>query len=342
VLSLPPTALPLIFVIGEGRVNPPSEPLPTIKKPGVHYAYIIVALGVLNVLGAQGFLRFGYAMILPGMREAMGLTFAQTGMLATANYVGYTISALAVGWLVVRFSYRSVIGAGALTVGLAMILTGTVRSYELAVVLQFIAGAAGVLAISPSMAMVAAWFAPQMRGKAAGAVSSGGPLGSLITGPLVPAMFIAFGVVAWRYSWFALGGAVVVIGLLSLVFLRNSPREVGLEPVGEWCSHPLHVAQARIGVTFTPRRWSGFWHCSPSPPRWALSASTLSSPPTLPRNARWVGRPPGLFGHYRGQWAWSAAFSGAASPTGPAARAPWSARFLFRPFASVCSRSEAG
>lgn len=203
---------------------------PTASR--LHYGYLIVLLGLLNVLGGQGFLRFGYAMILPGMREAMGLTFSQTGALATANYVGYILAALLVGWLVTRFGSRLTIGIGTLTVGVAMSLTGLASSFEQALVLQFIAGAGGLFAVSPTMALAAAWFAPSLRGKAAGAISGGGPLGSLVTGPLVPWLTIVFGAVAWRASWLVLGGAVVVFALLGLAFLRNRPSDVGLTPVG--------------------------------------------------------------------------------------------------------------
>ncbi|MHB1007252.1 MAG: MFS transporter [Chloroflexota bacterium] len=198
----------------------------------LHYAYNIVLLGLFTILGAQGFLRFGYAMILPNMRDAMGLTYTQTGMLATANYVGYTLGALGIGPLVTRFGSRRTIAVATLITGLAVVLTGAATNYEMALVLQLIAGAGAVTALSPVMSLATAWFAPGLRGRAAGVMSAGGPLGSLVTGPLVPALIAVFGLAAWRVGWFVLGGAIVLAAVMNFFFLRDRPADVGLLPLG--------------------------------------------------------------------------------------------------------------
>ena len=238
----------------------------------IHYAYVIVLLGVLNTLGAQGFLRFGYTMTLPSIRQELGLNFTQTGALATANYIGYTVAALAVGLLVVRFGSRLTIGLAASTVGLAMILAGLTRSYELLLLLQILAGGAGLLATSPSLALATAWFARRRRGLAAGSMSAGAPLGSLVTGLLIPALVLAYGVSGWRQGWLLLGGAVLVVGCLGLAFLRNRPADVGLSPLGEY-GEPADSPAGTPSV-----RWSLVYR---SPLVWYLGllglASTLSN-----------------------------------------------------------------
>ena len=234
----------------------------------IHYGYVIVLLGVLNTLGAQGFLRFGYTMTLPSMREELGLNFTQTGALATANYVGYTVAALAEGLLVVRFGSRLTIGTAASTVGLAMILTGLTRSYELMLLLQVIAGAAGLLATSPSLALATAWFSHGRRGQATGAMTAGAPAGSLVTGLLIPAFVVAFGVTGWRLGWFVLGGAVLVIGLTSLALVRNRPADVGLAPLGS-AAEPPAAPQAQA-----PANWGLVYR---SPLVWYLALLGLAS-----------------------------------------------------------------
>ena len=237
-----------------------------------HYAYLIVSLGALNTLGAQGFLRFGYTMTLPSMREELGLNFAQTGLLATANYCGYTLAALAVGWLVVRLGSRWTIGCGVAAVGLAMILSGLSQNYEVLIALQLVAGACGLLATTPSMTLATAWFARHRRGLATGAISSGAPLGSLVTGLVIPAFILAYGVTGWRYGWFALGGAVLVIGIVNLLLLRNRPADVGLAPLGGQ-DEPQPAATGQAGV-----QWGLVYR---SPLVWYLAllglASTLST-----------------------------------------------------------------
>jgi sugar phosphate permease len=229
------------------------------RSGAIHYAYVIVSLGALNTLGAQGFLRFGYTMTLPSMREEMGLSFAQTGLLATANYCGYTLAALAVGWLVVRLGSRWTIGTGVALVGLAMIASGFCRSYELLLVLQLVAGACGLLATTPSMTLATAWFARHRRGLATGAISSGAPLGSLVTGLVIPAFILAYGISGWRFGWFALGGGTLVIGVANLLLLRNRPAEVGLDPLGgqdETTLAPVNRGSVQWGLVYrSPMVW---------------------------------------------------------------------------------------
>ena len=224
----------------------------------LHYAYIIVLLGVLTITGAQGFLRFGYAMILPSMRDALGLTYAQTGTIATASYVGYVLAASAVGWLVVRFGARRVISTATLVTGTAMVLTGSVQSYEVAVLLQLVAGGASVIAISPMMGLATPWFASRRRGRAAGIMSGGGPLGSLITGPLMPALILAFGPLGWRYGWYSLGAVALLVGLLDAALLRNRPADVDRLPVGASgeSATPLPRQRASVRTAYTsPLVW---------------------------------------------------------------------------------------
>ena len=54
-------------------------------KSRFHYGWLIALVGMTVVMGALGFARFGYTMILPGMKEALTLSDVQVGDLAAAN-----------------------------------------------------------------------------------------------------------------------------------------------------------------------------------------------------------------------------------------------------------------
>jgi hypothetical protein len=60
--------------------------------PGPSYRWAILGVSVLIVFGALGLSRFGYTSILPSMKDALDLTNAQAGGLATANLVGYMVT----------------------------------------------------------------------------------------------------------------------------------------------------------------------------------------------------------------------------------------------------------
>jgi len=53
-----------------------------------YYPWVIVALGVLHILGSIGFARFRSLLILPTMKEDLGLTHTQMGLLGSGNFVG--------------------------------------------------------------------------------------------------------------------------------------------------------------------------------------------------------------------------------------------------------------
>ena len=233
----------------------------------IHYGYVIILMGTLTMLGTQGFTRFGYNMLLPGMREALGFNFTEMGLLATANYVGYAATNSVVGWVVVRWGFRRTIAIATGVVGTAMFLTGAAPSYGTALALQVIAGIGVAMAITPAMSLPGAWFASHRRGMATGVTSAGGPLGSLVTGLLIPTLVISFGAMGWRYGWFALGALALAFGVLNLALLRNHPNEMGLEPVGAVPGSKQSPRQERLNWRVVYR----------SPLVWHLSLLSLIS-----------------------------------------------------------------
>jgi sugar phosphate permease len=185
----------------------------------------------MTVLGALGFARFGYTLILPDMQVALNLSNTQTGGLATANFVGYLTLAVVGGFLASRHGPRWVVGISMLLVGVTMMLTGLVNSFQGALVWRLLTGMGSGGSNVPVMALLVAWFAARRRGLATGIAVAGSSVGLMITGPLVPRILDTFGGDGWRYSWFILGGFVLLLGLLAFALLRDRPEEKGLQPV---------------------------------------------------------------------------------------------------------------
>ncbi len=91
------------------------------EPPG--YRWIIAVSSVLTVTAALGFARFGYSMILPAMKEGLGLTEAQAGDLAMANMIGYLAASLLGGLLASLWGPRIVISISLAGVAAGMALT---------------------------------------------------------------------------------------------------------------------------------------------------------------------------------------------------------------------------
>ncbi|CAN7415540.1 YbfB/YjiJ family MFS transporter [Mesorhizobium amorphae] len=98
--------------------------------------------GMLALAVAMGIGRFVYTPILPGMMEELGLTPADAGWIASANYLGYLVGALAAagGWAHgrERLLMFSGLAASALLAAL-MGLTDTMAAF---LVIRFLAGLA--------------------------------------------------------------------------------------------------------------------------------------------------------------------------------------------------------
>lgn len=202
------------------------------QRGGLHYGWIIAIMGVVTVLGALGLARFGYTMILPSMKEGLGLTDSQAGDLATANMIGYLVMAVTCGYLASRFGPRVVIAIFMCIISGSMILTGMAPNYQVALIGRLLTGVGSGGTNVPVMGLVPAWFASKRRGLATGIAVSGSSFGMVITGLLVPAILSRWGGIGWRYSWFCLSGFALVIAVLGYVILRNHPRDKGLSPIG--------------------------------------------------------------------------------------------------------------
>ena len=107
-----------------------------------------VALGgMIAIAAAMGIGRFVYTPILPFMEETLALTKAQGGLMASANYLGYLIGALAASLMALPGGRRrwifGALGLSALSTG-AMGLTD---SMTLFLTWRFIGGAASALVL---------------------------------------------------------------------------------------------------------------------------------------------------------------------------------------------------
>jgi sugar phosphate permease len=198
----------------------------------LHYGWIVVAVSLIVVLGALGFARFGYTMILPAMKEGLGLSDSQSGDLATSTMVGYLLLAITSGFLASRFGPRIIITVFMVVTAAGMLFTGLVPSFSLALVTCTLMGIGSGGCNVPVMGLVSAWFAPKRRGLASGIVVSGSSFGLLITGFLIPAILRRYIAEGWRYSWIVLAALTFVIALLCWMFLRNRPSDKAAVSVG--------------------------------------------------------------------------------------------------------------
>jgi predicted MFS family arabinose efflux permease len=182
--------------------------------------------GLIAMAAAMGIGRFVYTPILPGMMEAVGLSAADAGLIASANYLGYLVGAMlaAGGWgqgrervvMLAALAASAILAAAmALTVNLAAFLT-----------IRFLAGAASAFVMVFLSVIVFSHLAAAGRNglQAAhfGGVGVGIAISALMTGAL------ALSGAEWRESWLW-AGAISAAGFLAVLpLVKEGPLGAGM------------------------------------------------------------------------------------------------------------------
>ena len=178
---------------------------------------------------ATGFVQFGFSLTLPSMEEALHLSHTQAGLIITISAAIRICSSFTSGTLAPRYGSRSMIVAGAVAVGVSMVLLGFSRNFGMAVGAGVLMGIGGGVTLTPMMGLLSEWFRMRDRGLAAGLAASGGSIAYIIAGVFVPILTGASWEDGWRYSWQLFGGMVLVVAFVSFLFVRERPPEP-LEP----------------------------------------------------------------------------------------------------------------
>jgi MFS family permease len=223
-----------------------------MKKNPLHYGWVVIFCGLLVTIGAHGFGRMSYTLILPAMKDGLQLNYTQLGLIGTGNFVGYLVMALIGGALAARFGARVVITIALAFMGITMVLTGLAQSFEMAFSMRLLTGLGHGAAYGPAMALGSVWFAASRRGFATGIVSAGIGVGTMIASFIIPVILKNYGVEGWRYAWQYLGLAMLVIAAVSGLIIRSRPEQMGLRQVGE-SGQPQ--AQIPPGATAKALEW---------------------------------------------------------------------------------------
>ena len=203
-----------------------------MEKPKLHYGWIVIFVGLLVTIGAHGFGRMSYTLILPAMKDGLKFTYTQLGLIGTGNFIGYLIMALIGGALASKFGSRLVMALALGFMGLTMFCTGLAQNFEQAFSFRLLTGLGHGACYVPALALGSAWFASRRRGFATGIVAAGIGGGTMIASLIIPFILKAYGPAGWRYAWHYLGVVVLLIAVVAALFIRSRPEEMGLRQVG--------------------------------------------------------------------------------------------------------------
>lgn len=202
------------------------------NKDRLYYGWIIVAVGFFTVFSSLGLARFAYGMLIPSMKHGLNLSYDQIGFISSANFAGYLISVAAAPYIIRTLRPRIAISLGLFIISVCMFLISCAKSYTVILMLYALTGIGSGMANILIMLLVSHWFLSSKRGKAAGLMVTGNGFAIISAGVIIPLINRISGVEGWRTSWAIMSAATLLIGISAVFFLRNSPEEMSLKPLG--------------------------------------------------------------------------------------------------------------
>ena len=187
--------------------------------------FILVGL-VLGVTVTNSFARFAYGLMLPAMQAQMDWNYMQAGWLGTINALGYILGAVLTMLLVQRFPSKNLFAVGLITTTGTILMTGVLVKIEFQFVLRLLAGLFGAISFSTAGALASTLFKHDDKMNALSIAilfGTGGGLGIVIAGGIIPLLIDIYGNSFWPMCW-------VIIGVLCVMFCPVGLRSVSRLP----------------------------------------------------------------------------------------------------------------
>ncbi|MBN1189410.1 MAG: MFS transporter [Dehalococcoidales bacterium] len=187
----------------------------------------------------------GIALLLPMIRQDLGLSFTQGGTLAAATTLVYAFMQIPAGYLADRFSPKRLFIIGIFGATVLSLTFGLVDNYWQALGNQVLSGFFRALLFVPGMSLVTGWFPANRRATATGLYLVGGATGSLVFNLAGPLVVNEYG---WRVAFIGFASA----GLLAIFFLLRFGKD-----------SPLSSSQKKEGLleSFKLFRYRVMWVC---------------------------------------------------------------------------------
>jgi sugar phosphate permease len=192
---------------------------PRVKRAQRAALTLLVIAGTLNYID-----RATLSVANPLIRNELGLSLADMGLLLSAFLWAYAFFQLPGGVLVDRVGPRRLLAAGLTVWSLAQAAAGFVASFGQFSVARVFLGLGEAPMFSSCVRVVRDWFAAHQRGLGMGICNATSSLGPAISPPILTLLMLEFG---WRWMFILMGIAGVVIATIWYAVYRDV-REAGL------------------------------------------------------------------------------------------------------------------
>ena len=201
-------------------------------------------------------------LLLPLIREDLGITFTQAGLLSVAATLAYGLMQIPAGFLADRFGPGRPYFFGLFGWSAMCIAFGMVHTYWLALLTLLAAGAFRAMLFAPGLALLASWFPSERRATAMSLFMLGGFTGSILLALAGPFLAERYG---WRSAFIAFAVLGIGAALLHRAFAREKPRAQALRQIApaevlRLARYPIMwVCSGLQFVRFSVTTASNFW-----------------------------------------------------------------------------------
>ncbi len=220
-------------------------------KPELHRGWLVCLGGGLAIFTSMGLGMNIYSTYQPYIIQLNGFTNAQGSLITTVRSFFAILAMLITSRLVQKIGLRATMGFGMGCSVLAYVVFGFATSFPAYCVGGALSGLSYALAgMVPLSFAIARWFDVR-RGFALGLAAAGSGVATIVAPTFVARSLQAQGLSA-TFFWEA--AIMVVLMILVLALVRNSPQELGLTPYGHGAvqSSTNHRAQR---APLSPTHW---------------------------------------------------------------------------------------
>jgi sugar phosphate permease len=163
----------------------------------------------------------GIPLLLPLIRDDLGISFTQAGLLSVAATLSYGLMQIPAGYLADRFGPARPFFVGLFGWSAMCLAFGMVHAYWLALAVLLAAGTFRALLFAPGLALLASWFVAERRATAMSLFMLGGFSGSIVLALAGPFLAERYG---WRAAFIAFAALGIAAALLFRAFAKDRPR----------------------------------------------------------------------------------------------------------------------
>lgn len=222
-----------------------------ISSGRLFYGWIILFISIIILFFSMG-MRNSVSVFFIPMVDEFDWNRATISIVFAAGWLINGITQPVIGGVYDKFGGRYVISFGLLIMGLSTALISITNNFWYFLLMYgFImctsAGASSVVTVQP---LLARWWYKK-RGAILSISSLGISLGSMF---LTPFSTYIIHISNWRLTWVVLGGCVLLVSFISVLFIRNNPSDIGALPFGmkdisNDKSNDLNIAKGPLEVS---------------------------------------------------------------------------------------------